>query len=483
MCNILKILFAAAEAAPFIKTGGLGDVIGSLPKALQANDLEVRVVLPKYGDIPKEYVDGMVYKTSLYVPIANTNQYCGIMELEYNGVIFYFLDNEFYFKRSGLYGFEDDAERFGFFCRAILEALPHLNYIPDIIHCHDWHTAMVGLYLQSYYKKIYNNLHTVFTIHNLKYQGVFPYQTLKNVLELGDEYFNIDGLEFYGQINFMKGALNFADLITTVSPSYAKEILNAEYGEGLHGLLYKRRKELAGIVNGIDHQTYNPSCDEHIYASYSHNQPEYKSTNKAKLQAMLGLPVDSSAPLMAMITRLVDQKGISLLEGVLEEILSLGVQLVILGTGDWHYENLFRLAEKRFPTQISANITFNPVLAHRVYAGSDMFLMPSQFEPCGLGQLIALRYGSIPIIRQTGGLKDTVQSYHAATGSGNGFSFVNYNPEELLRTVKEAVTLYRQPLVWQRIVSNAMKCDYSWTQSAKEYKKTYKKLTFAKTSV
>lgn len=472
----MKILFAAAEAAPFIKTGGLGDVIGSLPKALQACGVDIRVMLPKYQNIPKEYVNRMVYKGSILVPVANQKQYCGIMELHYNGITFYFIDNEYYFKRNTLYGFGDDAERFAFFSRAVLETLPRLDFHPDIIHCHDWHSAMTCLYLHSHYRTAYKNLYTVFTIHNLKYQGIFPYRVLKEVLGLGDEYFTINGIEYYGQVNFMKGALQYADIITTVSNSYAQEIITPAYGEGLHGLLFERRKDLVGILNGIDYQVYNPGTDKYIYANYSDDQLADKTVNKTELQAALHLPVDKSIPLMAMITRLVDQKGLYLLEQTLEQVLSLGVQFVILGTGDAHYENFFRSTAKKFPQQLSAQISFDQALAHRIYAGSDMFLMPSQFEPCGLGQLIALRYGSIPIVRQTGGLKDTIQAYDAGTGIGNGFSFADYNPEQLLAAIKEAVELYQQPTVWRQIMTNAMNCDYSWTQSAKEYKKIYRRL-------
>lgn len=477
----MKILFVAAEATPFIKTGGLGDVIGSLPKALKSKDLDVRVVLPKYGDVPREYAKQMVYKTNIYVPIANTKQYCGITELTHQGVKFYFIDNEFYFNRPGLYGYGDDAERFGFFCRAILEILPHLDYIPDIIHCHDWHTALVNLYLHNYYQHLYPDIRTVFTIHNLKYQGIFPYLTLENILNIADSYFTMDGLEYYGKINLLKGALNFADLITTVSESYAKEILLSEYGEGLHDLLYKRRKNVIGVLNGIDEQ-FNPAQDKYIYANFSKTNLDNKAINKAKLQAELSLPVDDSVPILAMITRLVDQKGIYLLEPILKEVLSLKVQLVILGTGSQNYEDYFRWVAASFPSQVSANIKFDHPLAQKIYAGSDLFLMPSLFEPCGLGQMIALRYGSIPIVRKTGGLNDTVQPYNITTGLGNGFVFVNNNPAELLETIKEAVSLYQQPLVWKKLVNGAMSGDYSWHQSATKYRKIYRNLISFKTS-
>lgn len=475
----MKVLFVASEGVPFVKTGGLADVIGSLPIELKNQGLDVRVVLPKYGDIPIHYQDKMECMKKITVPLGYRRQYCGIEKLEHDGITYYFIDNEYYFNRhQGLYGFWDEAERFAFFCRAVLESLPYLDFKPQVIHCHDWHTGMVSVLLKAHYanQPYYRGIRTIFTIHNLKYQGVFPREILGDLLELDESYFNIDGVEFYGQVSFMKGGINFSDLITTVSETYAHEIQFPFYGEQLDGLLRHKKAFLHGILNGIDYNFYNPASDPRICKQYSWRTFRKKQENKEKLQKILCLPVRSDIPLIGMVSRLVSQKGMDLIAYVLDEILALDIQLVVLGTGDQRYEEMFKTAAIRHPDKLSANIMFGTTLAHRIYAGSDIFLMPSLFEPCGLSQLIALRYGSLPLVRETGGLRDTVQSFNEHTGEGNGFSFTNINAHDFLHTLQRAVGYFYQPEVWSKLVLNAMKNDFSWYKSAQKYQDLYKKV-------
>lgn len=474
----MKVLFVASEGVPFVKSGGLADVIGSLPGALIHQRHDVRVVLPKHGDIPVHYRDRMICKKTFTVPLGWRRVYCGLEQLQHEGITYYFIDNEEYFKRQGLYGFQDDAERYAFFCRAVLESLPYLGFTPQILHCHDWHTGLVGVFLKAHYgsNPLYQDIRTVFTIHNLKYQGVFPKAVLGEVLGLGEEYFTLDGLEFYRQVSFMKGGINFSDLITTVSETYAQEIQTPYYGEQLDGLLRHCRERLYGIVNGIDVNFYNPATDPHICASYSWDTVEKKQLNKEKLQQILCLPQRPDVPVLGLVSRLVSQKGLDLIGCVLEEILAMDLQLVVLGTGEKRYEELFQRAARKYPEKVSANILFGHTLCHRIYAGSDLFLMPSRFEPCGIGQLIALRYGAIPVVRETGGLKDTVQPYNEYTGEGNGFSFTNFNAHDFLYTLKRALGFYSQRDIWSKIMLNAMKIDHSWYKSAQKYQDLYKKL-------
>lgn len=471
-----KVLFVAAEAVPFVKTGGLADVIGSLPKELLKEGIDVRVILPKYGDIPDRYREMMTPVVTLDVPMGWRRQYCGIEQLEHQGVTFYFVDNEYYFKRRGLYGYYDDGERFAFYSRAVLESLRHLDFSPDVLHCHDWHTAAVHVLLNAHYRAFYPRLRTVFTIHNLKYQGVFPPSVLSELLDLGSEYFTPDKLEFHGAVNYMKGGLAYADMLTTVSRSYAQEIQTPYYGEKVDGLLRARSHQLVGIVNGIDYDVYNPQHDEYIFMPYTWRSTKRKNQNKIKLQEHVGLPINPDVPVLAIVSRLVEAKGLDLIAHVFEEIISQDLQLVVLGTGESHYESMFQVAAYRYPEKVSANIFFDDALAHKIYAGADMFLMPSQFEPCGIGQLIALRYGALPIVRETGGLKDTVQSYNQYTGEGNGFTFANYKAHDMLYTIRWALGLYGDKQVWESIVKNAMKNDFSWRQSAKQYVQLYKTL-------
>ena len=475
---MLKVLLVAAEAVPFVKTGGLADVMGSLPKALRNLGIDARVIIPKYGDIPGQFKEEFERVAELTVPVGWRNQYCGVEAYNCDGVPFYFIDNEYYFRRAGLYGYYDDGERFAFFSRAVPAILPHIDFQPDVLHCHDWHAAMAIVMMGAHHRQdpFYANIRTMFTVHNLKYQGVFAPEVLGELLSLGPEYFTAETLEFHGAVNYMKGGLVFADAVTTVSPSYAMEIQSPWFGEQLDGILRKRQNELHGILNGIDCELYNPATDPALFINYTWRSIKRKQRNKMKLQELLGLPVSESIPMVAIVSRLVEAKGLDLVTGVLDELLNLNVQLVILGTGDEKYEGMFRVAGHQRPNQVSANIFFDETLARRIYAASDLFLMPSQFEPCGIGQLIAMRYGSLPVVRETGGLRDTVTPYDQTTGAGCGFRFTNYNSHDLLCTLEEAVALYEQPEVWTKIAQQAMRQDFSWGQSATLYRDLYQTL-------
>jgi starch synthase len=473
----MHVLFAASECAPFIKTGGLGDVIGALPKALKEQGVEVSIILPKYEDLSFQYKKQLTFMKNIEVPVGWRQQYCGIEVLVHEGITFYFLDNEYYFKRHGSYGFFDDGERFAFFSRAVLEALPHLEVKPDIIHCHDWQTGPISVLLKAHYKNhpFYQNMKTVFTIHNLRYQGVYPKGVLSELLDLSDLYFQKDGLEFYGNVSYLKAGLAFSDCLTTVSPSYAEEIQTAYYGENLDGFLRKRRDQLYGIVNGIDIEVYNPAADEYIDQPYS--EIEGKEENKIQLQQTLELTIDKDVPIISMVTRLVDQKGIDLILHVFHEMMGLNVQFVLLGTGDERYEETFKNLKGQYSDKVSILTYFDEAMARKIYAGSDLFLMPSQFEPCGIGQLLAFRYGTIPIVRETGGLRDTIIPYNEFTDEGNGFSFANYSAHDMLYTIERAVWFYRfQPEKWRELVAQAMNLDFSWNASSKQYKKLYESL-------
>jgi len=473
-----KILMVTSEASPFAKTGGLADVLGSLPSELLKQGADVRVIMPKYQKIPQSLRDTITHICYIYVNVGWRYLYCGIEKTEYKGVTYYFVDNEYYFKRDNLYGDKDDGERFAFFCRAVLEALPHLNFTPDILHCHDWQSGMVPVLLEAGYRHMdfYRDISTIFTIHNLKYQGVYGIQQMKEWFSLSNDYFTEDKLEFFHAASFMKGGLAYSNILTTVSQTYADEIKNPFYGERMEGLLKARDHELFGIVNGIDYDEFNPTTDKLIYQTFTKTSLKDKTANKAALQQELGLAVNEDMPMIGLISRLVDQKGLDLIACVFDEIMSEEVQLVVLGTGDWKYEQLFQDAMWKFPSKVSANIRFDNILAHKIYAASDFFLMPSLFEPCGLGQLISLRYGTLPIVRETGGLKDTVFSYNEVTGEGNGFSFTNYNAHDMLHTIRRALEIYQRKTLRDELKKEAMSCDYSWQSSAGKYLELYKKL-------
>ncbi len=476
----MKILFTASECVPFVKTGGLADVVGALAPVLAKQGHDVRVMLPLYGSIPEKYQEQMTHVVDFEVELGWRKQYCGIEMLRQDGVTWYFMDNKFYFDRPYIYGLGgDEYERFGFFCRGALNALPLLDFQPDVIHAHDWQSGMVPALLKIQYAHLpfYAGIKTMFTIHNLQYQGIFGIREVQDVLGLGDSLWTNDKLECFGCANFMKAALVYADVITTVSPSYSEEIQTAYYGERLDGLLRARKHEVYGVLNGIDMADYDPATDNRIAATYSVDDMSGKAQCKADLQKRLGLDVDPNVPIIGMVGRLSNQKGLDLVDYIIADLLNQNVQLVVLGMGESRYVNLFSWAESEYKGKMAARFTMDHALAHQIYAGCDMFLMPSQFEPCGLSQLIALRYGTLPIVRETGGLRDTVLSYNEYTGEGNGFSFFNYNAHDMLNTIERAMHYYTEEKeTWAMLQQRGMSGDYSWTNSAGKYLELYKGL-------
>ena len=476
----MRVLFVASEASPFIKSGGLGDVAGALPKAMAKKGADVRVVIPKYKDINWEVKDKLRFVKWFNVRVGWREEFCGVWEGFFNGVTYYLLDNERYFYRDGLYGFYDDAERFAFFDRAALDLLRQIDWQPDLIHCNDWQTGMLPVLLKFDYKRkdsFYWNMKTVYSIHNIAFQGVFDPNILPELFGFDLELYNNTCLKFDDGVSFMKGGIYYSDIVTTVSNSYAWEIQTQEYGQRLDGVLRDRSYALKGIINGIDYDEFNPETDRLINTKYGVNSIQNKVKNKKALQQELGLTVDENIPMFGMVTRLTYQKGIDLLVNISDRLLQENIQLVILGTGDKHYEDHFKWLNYRYGGKVSANIKFDNSLANRIYASSDMFLMPSLFEPCGLGQLIALRYGTIPIVRETGGLRDTVNPYNQYTGEGNGFSFANYNADELYNIIKFALWVYSDKKKWNQLIKNAMNSDNSWNKSADVYLNMYRELT------
>ena len=481
----LHIAFASAEAAPFVKTGGLGDVAGSLPHALKAAGADVVVFVPRYDTIAQEYKDRMEHLCDFYVPLGWRNEYCGLERLNHEGVDYLFVDNERYFSRGYPYGFFDDGERFAYFSKAIVEALQYLphtldNFTCDVLHCNDWHTAMAPVFLREFYQALplYQNVKTVFSIHNIAFQGQYSAKVLNDILGLA----HIPAAAFQltcgpDAVNYMQGALNYTDAITTVSPTYAEEIKTPDFGEHLDGILRRRAPILQGIVNGIDTTAFDPTTDPRIAANYSVQDRAGKAECKARLQQELGLEVRDDRPLMVMVTRLTRQKGMDLVTYALDRILSGGVQVAVLGTGDTEYENALRYFEGKYPGTMAARIQFDPALSQRMYAGADLFLMPSLFEPCGLSQMIAMRYGTLPIVRETGGLKDTVIPYNQYTGEGTGFSFTHFNGDEMADAVFRAARLFWDNRdAFNGLVENAMKADSSWKRSADAYIALYHNL-------
>lgn len=473
----MKILFAASECVPFIKTGGLADVVGSLAPVLAQKGHDVRVILPKYAAIPEKYESQMRHAVDFEVQLGWRRQYCGIEELVQDGVVFYFVDNRYYFGRNYIYGMGgDEYERFAFFCRAALNFLPLVGFEPDLIHAHDWQTGMIPALLRTQYSHLenYGHIKTLMTIHNLQYQGIFGIKEVQDVLSLPDSLFTDDKLEHYGAANYLKAGLVYADEITTVSPSYAEEIQTGFYGERLDGLLRSKSNHLTGILNGINTAEFDPSRDGLIEAAYSVDNMAAKAVNKRALQEQLALDIRPDAPIIGIVSRLSSQKGLDLVDHVIADIMREDVQLVVLGMGDSRYINLFSWAEQNYPGRVAARYSMDHSLAHRIYAGSDIFLMPSQFEPCGLSQMISLLYGTVPIVRETGGLRDTVLSYNEFTGAGNGFSFFNYNAHDMLNTLRRALSIYREkPDVWQLLMRRGMDGDYSWKHSAEMYVSLY----------
>lgn len=471
----MKVLFVASEALPFMASGGLGDVAGSLPAALRKRLIGCRVVMPLYDSIPQELKDQMQFITSISVPVAWRRQYCGIFEAKHNGVIYYLLDNQYYFKRDGIYGHYDDAERFAFFARAVLEIIPAIDWKPDIIHCNDWQSALTPLYYSCYYanRMGYENIKTVFTIHNIQYQGKYGDELLEDVLGIAPEDHNL--ILYDGLVNFMKAGIECANKVTTVSPTYAKEILDPWYSYGLDPILNQRSWKLCGILNGIDTELYNPETDKMIWANYSSADFANKAKNKEELQKKMGLAVRPDVPVIGIVTRLVGHKGVDLMQAVLEKSLwERDVQYVILGSGEWQYESFFRELHDKYPDKVGLTLGFVPDLAHKIYAGADMFLMPSKSEPCGLSQMVALRYGTVPIVRETGGLKDSITD--SGDGEGNGFTFKTYDAYDMLGAIYRAVEVYNQPKDWKVLVQRALDCDMSWGKSANEYIRMYRSL-------
>lgn len=468
----MKVLYATSEALPFIASGGLGDVAGSLPHALRRRLIGCRVVLPMYDTIKQELKDTMKFITHISVPVAWRRQYCGIFEAKYNGVIYYLIDNQYYFKRDTIYGHYDDAERFAFFSRAVLEIIPYIDFKPDIIHCNDWQTALTPVYYSAMYANSpgYENIKTIFTIHNIQYQGVYGKELLEDVLGIPADKASL--LEYDGCINFMKGAIECADKVTTVSPSYADEILDPWYSHGLDSILNERRYKLSGILNGIDTVGYDPATDKCIKANFSADDISGKKIDKEELQKEMGLPVKPGVPVIGMVTRLVSHKGLDLVKGILDELLATSeMQLVVLGSGDYEYESYFRWIAEKYPDKVGLRIGFVPELARKIYAGADMFLMPSKSEPCGLSQMVALRYGTVPIVRETGGLRDSITD--CGDGKGNGFTFKSYNAHDMLDAIRRALTLYYNG-DWNELVLRALNCDFSWGRSANAYIRLYK---------
>lgn len=478
-----KILFVSSECVPFIKTGGLADVAGELPKYIDKEKYDVRVILPNYRAIPEKFKQNFVYKTHFYMDLSWRRQYVGILETVVNGVTFYLVDNEYYFNGDRPYGnIYEDMEKFAFFCRAVLSALPSLDFRPDIIHCNDWQTGLIPVYLKDFDSfardSFYQGIKSIMTIHNLKFQGVWDKKTVKDMTGLSDYYFVPDKLEAYGDANYLKGGIVYADYVTTVSDTYAGEIQMPFYGEGLDGLMRARNNCLCGIVNGIDYSEYNPETDKYIWYPFNAgNFRKEKAKNKKELQKELGLEVDEKKFMVGLVSRLTDQKGLDLVNAIFEQLIDGNTQFVLIGTGEQQYEDSFRYFESEHKGTVCSNIMYSDERAHKLYAASDSMLVPSRFEPCGLTQLIAFRYGSLPIVRETGGLKDTVQPYNEFDQTGNGFSFSGYDAGQLLNTINYAKTVYfTDRKSWNAMVQRAMKSDHSWNASAKEYVDLYNSL-------
>lgn len=479
--NPKKIFFVASEAQPFFASGGLGEVIGSLPKRILKNakgEFSVSVILPLYAKINQAYQNKLVYLASTTTKLSWRNQYCGIFKYEENNIKYYFLDNEYYFKRDNLYGYFDDAERFAFFSKAAIDVMLYLNEIPDIIHIHDWQTGMLPVYLRTlyYHNEKLQHVKTIFTIHNIEYQGIYNYDQdiIEDVfgLSMNDGYL----LEYQGHVNIMKGAMEASNLVSTVSPTYAEEILQKEFA---HNLEYETKRikdegKLRGILNGIDKVFYNPSKDKALFANYDKKNFLNKTQNKLELQAMLNLPVDANIPMIGMVSRLVAHKGLDLVKDIFANLLQEKIQIVILGTGDTYYEDYFKDLEDRYYNKLRVIIAFNQDLSRKIYASSDLFLMPSKSEPCGLSQMIASRYGAIPVVRTTGGLKDSIKDF--TLENGNGYTFEGLDAKEMLEVIKKALNDYNNKDLWQKQVETVMNKDFGWSTSAKEYLKMYEEI-------
>lgn len=476
-----KILFASSEAVPFIKTGGLADVVGSLPKYFPKNEYDVRVVVPKYMCMDRKYTEEMKLVTECQVQLNWRTQYAGVYERKEDGVTFYFIDNEYYFAGPAPYGqIYQDAEKFAYFSKAVLTILPEIGFQPDIIHCHDWQSSLVPVFLKAFYcaDPFYRNIKTVMTIHNLKFQGITEIERLKDITGLPDDMFTYDKLEYNNSANLLKGGLVFADKITTVSKTYAEEIKQPEYGEGLDSVLQHRSTDLCGIVNGIDYDIYNPSTDEYIPCHYDEKTfDKGKKKNKAALQAKAGLPKKRTAFTLGIVSRLTEQKGFALFSYMMERLMKQPIQLYVLGDGEEEYRNMFLSYQKQYPDKVYVQLNYTDEMAKYIYAGCDAILMPSRFEPCGLCQLMSLRYGAVPIIRKTGGLKDTVSIYNPKSKTGTGFGFTDYNAEGFLNAILAALDVYKKnPEEWKNLTAKGMRKNYSWKASSRKYEKLYSDL-------
>jgi len=474
MVIAMKILFVASEAVPFVTSGGLADVAGALSKAIRHRGHACRVVLPLYGSISGEARQQMRFVTSFNVSLSWRNQYCGIFEATVDGVKYYFIDNEYYYQREGLYGFYDDAERFAFFSKAVLEMLQRIEFDPDIIHCNDWQTAMIPVYLNVFYRHMekLRNVKTVFSIHNIQYQGTYDLQIAYDVLGLPVPAAGM--VEFNGDVNLMKGAIEQCDALTTVSPTYAREILDPWYAHGLDALLQEKQHKLTGILNGIDYQIYDPQNDPHLTQNYSAADISGKASNKKDLQMLAGLAPDKKTMVIGMVTRMVGHKGLDLVRYAFHRIMEQNVQFVMLGSGEWEYEQFFRKMAEDYPRRVSVTLGFDPQLARRIYSGADVFLMPSRSEPCGLAQMIALRYGTIPIVRSTGGLADTIRDMGGE--NGNGYTFLTFNGDDMLYAITRALEGFWDKDFWNGAVVRVMGSDFSWGNSAGQYITLYKGL-------
>lgn len=474
-----KILFASSEAVPFVKTGGLADVVGSLPKYFDRKKYDVRVILPKYACMDKALKDKLKPVTNFYVELGWRKQYVGILQAKADGVLYYFVDNEYYFAGNGPYGeIYQDVEKFAYFSKAVLDALEKIDFWPDIIHCNDWQTGLIPVFLKESYqsKERYRTVRTVFSIHNIRFQGRWILSEVRDVTGLPDHVFTMRGIESYGESNYLKGGIVYADAVTTVSKSYAQEIMTPEGGEGLDGALRECSYKLFGIVNGLDYKVYNPKKDKLIASVYgARDMAKKKAANKENLQEIMQLPKRPDIFLIGMVSRMSDQKGFDLVNCILDEFLSKeNVQIAVLGTGEERYENMFRHFQWKYPDKLSAIIGYSEKFAHQIYAGADAFLMPSLFEPCGLSQLISLRYGTVPIVRETGGLKDTVEPYNRYTKEGTGFSFANYNAHEMADIMRMAMELYdTRKSEWLDLAKRGMEQDFSWKSSVMEYEQLY----------
>ena len=477
-----NILIVASEAIPYMKTGGLADVAGSLPKYFDKSRYDVRVIMPKYKCMSEEFLPQLKFVCHFYVNLNWRKQYAGIFKAEYDGVIYYFVDNEFYFAGDQPYNnIYEDVEKFAYFSKAVLEALPIIDFVPDVIHCNDWQTGLLPVFLKTVYgsDNFYAGIKTIFTIHNMKFQGRWKIREIADITGLPEHIFNSGELEFYGEANYLKGGIVYADEVTTVSPTYADEICTPEGGEGLDGLMLERRRHLSGILNGIDYDVYNPMTDQYIKKHFSIKDMSGKLMNKRQLQENHGLKVDNDVMLIGIVSRLTDQKGFDLVAYMMDEMLStMDVQFVVLGTGENQYEGMFHYFQNKYPDKLSAYIGYSEEKAHEIYAACDAFLMPSLFEPCGLSQMMAMRYGTLPIVRETGGLKDTVEPYNEYENKGTGFSFADYNAHDMLHVIKYANDVFKNHKDrWQEMMVRAMQEDFSWNASARKYEKLYDMLS------